>query len=302
MRYDQALASIAAKQYGVISRAQVLGAGVPEKALKRRVAAGGLRGRHRGVYVVTGTPQTFRGELLAACLAAGDHAVASHRAAGALWGLQGVGERLELSVLRPGDPRVKGARIHRVSHLDRLDLTCRDAIPVTRPARTLVDLAEVVSPDALELAVDDALGRGLVSCPLVQARLRALGGRGRKGTAALRAVLDARPEGHYRVQSPFEQRLLRLLADHGIEGAVPQYEVVLPSGRRVRLDVAFPPVRLALEADSYAHHGSRSAWARDHTRNAELVAAGWRVLPVTWQDLTRRPAAVVALVSVALAA
>ncbi len=252
MRYDQALASIAAKQYGVISRAQVLRAGVPEKALKRRVAAGGLRGCHRGVYVVTGTPRTFRGELLAACLAAGDHAVASHRAAGALWGLQGVGERLELSVLCPGDPRVKGARIHRVSHLERVDLTCRDAIPVTRPARTLVDLAEVVSPDALELAVDDALRRGLVSCPLVQARLRALGGRGRKGTAALRAVLDARPE--------------------------------------------------ALEADSYAHHGSRSAWARDHTRNAELVAAGWRVLPVTWHDLTRRPAAVVALVSVALAA
>ena len=64
-----------------------------------------------------------------------------------------------------------------------------------------------------------------------------------------------------------------------------QYEVVLPGGRRVVLDYAFPEVLLALEADSYRHHSSRIDWSRDRTRNRLLTAIGWRILPVTWDDL-----------------
>lgn len=56
------------------------------------------------------------------------------------------------------------------------------------------------------------------------------------------------------------------------------------------LDYAFPFYLLALEADSYRHHSSRIDWGRDHTRNRLLTAIGWRILPVTWDDLAE-PAA-----------
>lgn len=64
-----------------------------------------------------------------------------------------------------------------------------------------------------------------------------------------------------------------------------QFVVVLPSGRRVVLDYAYPDDLLALEADSYRHHSSRTDWCRDHVRNRWLMAIGWRILPVTWDDL-----------------
>ena len=67
------------------------------------------------------------------------------------------------------------------------------------------------------------------------------------------------------------------------------------------MDFAWPDVRLGLEADSYRHHASRRDWARDHTRNNLLTALGWRVLPVTWQDMVDRPRQLVGLVLLARA-
>jgi very-short-patch-repair endonuclease len=54
-------------------------------------------------------------------------------------------------------------------------------------------------------------------------------------------------------------------------------------------DFAYPDALLALEADSYRHHSSLSDWSRDRARNNELVALGWRILPVTFDDLRARP-------------
>ena len=66
-----------------------------------------------------------------------------------------------------------------------------------------------------------------------------------------------------------------------------QYEVALPSGRTARLDFAYPQRLVALEADSYRWHTGRASWARYLTRNRTLTAMGWRIIPVTWEDLTQ---------------
>jgi very-short-patch-repair endonuclease len=55
------------------------------------------------------------------------------------------------------------------------------------------------------------------------------------------------------------------------------------------LDFAYPEERLAIEADSYRHHSSLTDWSRDRVRNNELVALGWRILPITVLDLAHRP-------------
>jgi very-short-patch-repair endonuclease len=68
--------------------------------------------------------------------------------------------------------------------------------------------------------------------------------------------------------------------------------VTLPGGRVAYLDFAYPAAFLGLEADSYLHHSTRTAWSRDRVRNNELVALGWRVLPVTFTELKQAPSSV----------
>jgi very-short-patch-repair endonuclease len=53
---------------------------------------------------------------------------------------------------------------------------------------------------------------------------------------------------------------------------------------------------LCMEADSYRHHSSRTDWGRDRTRNNALIASGWRILPVTWDDIVHHASALLALV------
>ena len=84
----------------------------------------------------------------------------------------------------------------------------------------------------------------------------------------------------------FERRLLTALRAAGLPRPRPQFVVILPGGRRAVLDYAYPDWLLALEADSYRHHSSRTDWVDDRVRNRWLTAMGWRVLPVTWDDLT----------------
>ena len=123
-----------------------------------------------------------------------------------------------------------------------------------------------------------------------------MGRQGRTGAGTLAGLLEDRTGAKPRSQSEFERRLLALLGLHGLSAPQTQHEVALPDGRKAFLDFAYPQVWLGIEADSYRHHSSRTDWARDRTRNNLLIALGWRILPVTWDDLVQRPAAIVALI------
>lgn len=288
------LAKIAVSQHGLVTRPQALAAGAGPSTLDRWIRAGGLRVVHPGVYRLACVPDSLEARLLASCLAAGDDAVVSHRAAAGLWGIE-LEERLEVSVVR-SQAAPRGTLVHRVRQLGTVDVTERLGLPVTRPARTIIDLAGVLTRSALEGTLDDFLSRRLLSCQYLNRRLDDLGRRGRKGAGVLADLLAARPDGRFRAQTKFERRVLALLAGAGIDGAVPQYEVRLPSGRKIFFDVALPDDLLALEAESYRFHSSRTAWSKDHVRNREAVAAGWRILPVTWFDLDEAPEEVIATI------
>lgn len=206
-----------------------------------------------------------------------------------------------MTVVRARAPRPPGVIVHRAVELRAADVEVRDGIPRTRAAATLFGLAAVLPAPAVEAALDDALGRGLVSCRQLRGRLDRGGRQGRAGAGTLGALLAPR-EGRRWTQSEFERRLLRLVVAAGLPQPVPQYEVRLADGRRAFLDFAWPELRLAIEADSYRYHAGRLAWARDHTRNAQLGDEGWRILPVTWDDLTDRPEDLVGLLRRARAA
>ncbi len=300
MDADLTIARLAATQHGVAARKQLLTAGLPRRAIEHRLAAGRLVRVHPGVYRLAGAAPSPHQVLMAAALAAGKGAVVSHRGAAFLHGFPGAEPCAELSVEAARAPKVRGVAVHRVTRLGRPDAGSVDGIPCTRPARTLVDLAGVLPPATLEVALDDALSRRLVSCAYLWRRIEALGRQGRAGAGALNDLLADRTSDRPRSQSTFERRLLGLLRAARLPLPCTQYEVRLPGGRRAFLDVAYPEVLFAIEADSYRHHSSRTDWGQDRTRNNLLIAAGWRILPVTWDDIVLRPAELVALVDLGL--
>src|SRR5262245_44204599 len=157
---------LARNQHGVLSRAQLRELGFTVKAINHRISKGRLHPIWRGVYAV-GRPQvTQRGRWMAAVLACGPHAVLSHLSAAALWRIrvhrsQGGTPVVDVSVPRYRRRQLKDVRLHRCSFRSPRDVTRRDGIPVTSPARTLIDLATVLDREQLEAAVNEADKLGL---------------------------------------------------------------------------------------------------------------------------------------------
>jgi hypothetical protein len=161
---DRRVAQIAAAQHGIVTRAQLLGAGMSSGAIAHRLAHGRLHRMHRGVYLLGHRIAPPLAWETAAVLAYGARAALSHRTAGNLWGLlpEG-GELVHVTVVGEGKGR-SGIRIHRARSLESRDLARRHGLSLTSPARTLFDLSEALSPRELErdrLRDAELLGAGL---------------------------------------------------------------------------------------------------------------------------------------------
>jgi hypothetical protein len=251
----------------MVTRGQLLDAGVSVNTLDRWVKSGRLIGVYRGVYAVGHVPPSPQARAMAAVLACGPGAVLSHRSAATLWGL--IRHHGSIDVTAPTYRRHHGIALHR-SRLTETDVTVHYAIPITTPARTLADLAEVVDPASLTRAVNEARVRHLTSLEAVARQLRP--GRATKVLAGL----VARADGPTR--SVFEDRFLAFCRRHGL----PRPEVnATVAGFEV--DMLWRGQRLIAELDGRAFHDD---FERDRDRDAELLAAGHRVVRVTWQRLT----------------
>jgi very-short-patch-repair endonuclease len=191
---------------------------------------------------------------------------------------------------------LRGVVVHNTDRLDPIDQFRRIGIPVTTPARTLLDLGAVAPVEVVEPALEDALMRRLVTLQLLNSTLERLGGPGRRGAAVLRALVEERDPATAPTQSMLEDLLFRVVRRGGLPAPVRQYEVA-----GVRLDGAYPGFRLGLEADSRVWHGGRLDVQRNSDKANLLLAHGWRVLHFTFFDLTRRARHVVASVGAQLA-
>jgi very-short-patch-repair endonuclease len=190
--------------------------------------------------------------------------------------------------------------VHRGTRIDRTDRTTLGPIPITTPIRTLIDLAARMEDDRLLGAMESVFRQDLGTPERLLARLDALGGSGRPGTARLEQFLARRGDGRA-LESVLEGKVWSLLQRSGLPLPARQHWVTTTGGR-YRLDFAWPDRKLALECDGWEHHGDRIAFGKDRDRLSELVASGWRVLIVTWDAGTRRPKRVVRWVEMALAA
>lgn len=290
------LAELAARQHGVVARRQLLAIGLTGRAIERRIEAGRLHQLHRGVYAVGHRAISREGRWLAAVLASGEDAVLGRRSAAALWEIRtGGGARTEVVVAGARRPR-PGIAPYR-SALAGDEVTAHRGIPVTTPARTLLDLAAVLAPARLERAVARAEVLRLadaVSLPVLLERHSR-----RPGAAALRAILAAGAPAVTR--SELEERFLAFLAGEGLPR--PRTNVWMTVGAHgIELDCLWPRQRLVVELDGYAVHGTRAAFEADRERDRALQAAGFRVLRVTWRQLHDAPARLAADLARLLAA
>jgi very-short-patch-repair endonuclease len=175
--------------------------------------------------------------------------------------------------------------VHRVPTLLPDEVTVAAGIPVTTPARTILDLATVLPLRELERTVDEADRLGL--CTQHQLKKMAAAQAGRAGAGALARLLREHSIGTTATRNDFEERFLALCRRHRL----PQPEVNVPLLDYV-VDFFWRDARLIVEADGRATHGTRRAFQEDRDRDGRLAVAGYLVVRFTWWDVTRRPAVV----------
>jgi len=288
-----------AAQLGLITLDQIRSTGGTRNLASHRVKAGAWERVLPGVYRDTLVVPSLRQWCLAAMLWADTDPVVCFRAAGALLELDGLSApKPELWVPETSNSRSDLVVVHRgtVAANDRRRL---GPIVHTSPARTLVDLAGVLEDEDLNAVVEDALHRGLTTPMSIGRCLDALGGKGRAGTARLRAVLEDR--GNQRpTMSRLEVRIWRTLRAKGLSPV--RQHAVRCGNATYWLDCAFPQWRVAVEGFGDKFHRSPRKRKRELKRLAELATVHWRVIPVTWDDITDNPDDVVAGIVGTLAA
>lgn len=289
------IGDLADRQHGVVSWRQLVDAGFDRGVITRLAAKGWLRRVHQGVYAVGRGELTPDGRCMAAVLAHGASAVISHQSAAGLWGL--VEKRpgvVDVTVaLRAGRRGRDTITVHRSTNLTALDTTTRRRVPVTRPARTLIDCAEHAPRRKIERLLDSAQRLGLFDAAQYRAAIERHPGR--QGAARLTKVLDDHDAGSTATANAFEELFIDICDAHNLPR--PQTNQRLNA---IKPDFRWPDARLIVETDGWATHGTRRAFEADRERDVELTTEGWRVLRFTWHHLTRRPHWVAAKVRQAL--
>jgi hypothetical protein len=279
---------LAAGQFGAFAREQALAVEMTPRAIGCQLESGEWRSPQRGVYVVSGAPASWEQRVMVAQLRGGPSAVLSHLTAAHLHGLYHL-RPLVIDLTRRGPIDASGIRVHR-SEIGPADVCRLGPFSVTSPARTLIDLSGVLDFDRLEDCLEEALFHGTVDLAGLNARLTAIGSRGRKGTGSLKRLLELRDPRWAPTATRFETLLHRVLREAGLP--LPQRQISIFEGREfvTRIDFAYLNERVGIPADSFKWHTRRKQWELDIVQRNRLTRMGWRLRPTTWTELKRRPA------------
>ena len=220
------------------------------------------------------------GQYLAAVMACGQDAVLSHRSAADLWGIRPAASLLEVTV--PEVARdIADVRVHRSRSLGPPDVSIVDGIPVTSVARTLLDLAAVLRPSDLIVAIDRAERQGIFDLTAVLEVLSRA--RGRKGARALRGAIAAYE--HSTQKSALERRFKQLL-ERRPDIPTPTFNALVEGESAAHeVDAFWEAERLAVQVDGFEFHRTRRDRERDAASDADLELGGMRVIRFTWGDV-----------------
>jgi very-short-patch-repair endonuclease len=296
--WDQVVGELARRQHGVVARRQLLGLGLKEDQIIRRLRLGRLVRLDAGVYAVGHSALTQRGRWMTAVLGCGPGAVLSHHSAAALWGIGGGRELIHVTAPRRG--RSRGAVRRHFARLPDDERTTVDGIPVTTPPRTVLDLAATADVHTVEIALRNLEFHRLrdrLSIPTLLQRYP-----GHRGAVALRtahARQAADPGG--RTRSPFEEVFLPFLDRFDLPRPRLNFQIHLGE-KRYEVDCFWPAQRLVVELDGFAAHGTRRAFRDDRQRDRRLIVAGYHPMRISREQLEDEPAEIAADLQTALRA
>lgn len=295
-KHLRAVEVLAARQFGVVSRQQVLACGLTPAMWRRRIADGEWLHVLPGVVRLASGAQSFRQRAMATTLWSSPDGLVSHRSAGRFWEYESITSDGPIHLTVPGSRRLRhaGVVVHSSIDLIPADRSHFGPIVVTSALRTALDLAAELDPLAFEVIIEDGLRRGLFSRGQLQWRSGARTGKGFAGSAMCRELFDQRNLGQ--TDSGWEVRLAALLVDAGFPSPERQMKVTTPDGdRHVDVGYAGSPA-VAFEYDSDTWHSSVRQRHRDAARRNSLRVAGCLVIEVTSATM-RDPTQLVALVA-----
>jgi very-short-patch-repair endonuclease len=290
MTPDVLAARLAVRQQGMITTAQLFNAGLNKQAVAQCVESGWLQRRHKGVYLLGVFPGRFGAES-AALLACGDDAVISHHTAAGLWRLTERGGVVHVSTPGVVGRKREGIRAHRAT-LREDEVITRHGIRVTTPARTLLDLSPSMPERALDRLVEEAQVLDLVTRADLLRTVEQ--GAHRPGIRKLATIVGSPDEPAF-TRSEAERLLVELVRTAGLPRPHTNTRV---AGHEV--DAVWRADKLIVEVDGWTYHRTRQAFERDRARDGRLLVAGYRVLRITWRQLTREPAKVTAMLGAVL--
>lgn len=281
MRPEAQVRRIAARQSGLITREQLRSCGLTDKQIHKRTEAGGFVRVLRGVFRLGGVPLAFESRLVAVSLWLGADGYFFGQTAAHILKLDGIRRPDRIGVarhmLKSHPPWIY---FHRLDPTDRPALRRVDGHKVCRTERVLAECCGEMSPDEVGRALDDALRRRLSTLDRVRAFTNEWAGR--KGVRVLRQLCEERDDGHSRVRSAFESKMLTLLRRFRGHRFVPDFELRV-GDRRYFLDFYCPELQLGIECHSYKWHiGMHNEDAR---RDRQIGAAGIDILYFTWDDV-----------------
>jgi Protein of unknown function (DUF559) len=290
MSFDSAIQPILQRQSLVITRAQVLAAGGTDRMIATRVRNGLWHRLMTSVYLVGPPDPSWRSLGLAATL--GVHAsVASHESAAQLHAMSFVptGRRI-ITVPQGGTNRCPFARVHESRWLPPEHITTVDGITATTRVRTALDLSAVLSWRRHERMIDDELSTDRLTIPDLVDGFTHWTRRGRRRSARVRLLLEARGEGYIAPRSELEARYLSVVAGSAFADPVRQFLMPWRLELPGRVDFAYPSLRLIVEVDGRRWHSRDQAREIDIERDNEATVHGWLVLHFSWRHVTQDPA------------
>jgi very-short-patch-repair endonuclease/predicted transcriptional regulator of viral defense system len=275
--------NLARRRHGVVTRRDLIALGYSPGAIRHRLETGRLHRVGDGVYAVGRRELTRGGAWMAAVLGCGSGAVLSHGSAAALWRIGPEWRLIEVSVRRRGWPRLDGVKVRGRPTLPTEDVTVHRGIPVTTPARTVLDQAATPISDAsLERLVNEVDAARGIDLDAVSLRHYCDLRPGEPGVRRLRALLD--PET-FRLSDSELERVFRPLA---LAAGLPQpLTKVIVNGYEV--DFYWPELGLVVETDSLRYHRNAIKQARDLRRDQVHTAAGLTTLRSTHWQVAHEP-------------
>lgn len=277
---------MAAQLHGLVRRSDLVSLGATETEIQRRLGAGRLELVQRGVYYLDCVPATWKSQVLAAVMAAGPDALASHRTAGLLWGFDAVyGRIIELTVPFNEEPEPEGAVVHRTRRPNAVEVL--NGIPITSPEKTILDLASILGDKALSKAARSAIRLGLSTPEKMDQVVAMYGGRGVKGTRRTRRVIRMVADDHS--GSVAELDLKDIILDAPVPAPIQQLRVRLPDGSNAYPDFSWPDRIRIIEVDGFGAHGSPEQFEKDLRRQNALMDLGWEIRRFTATEIREDP-------------